>query len=282
MRSLKAAVVLVLVAQVAHAEGLADQARANVRDVLSRPEFQPLADADRLPSLPDFDRSWIESLVQVLWEMFSDLFGGIWSGLGKLLRQLLSGIQSLFSGLSGAGVGEGAGVFGTAVAWSLVVGAAALLVWLLLRLMRASSAERRAGVLALGVSEAGAGDDDALARTPEDWRRRAERLAAGGDRVEAIRALYLELLAGLHRAGAIDYDRTRTNTAYVFDLAHGHPARPPFVALTHRFDRAVYGAHEPTETELATAMREVDTVRSELVRGSAVAAPSTGEGRRAR
>ena len=121
----------------------------------------------------------------------------------------------------------------------------------------------------LAVTDAGSGADDALAHTPEDWRRRAERLAAGGDRSEALRALYLELLSGLHRAGAIDYDHSRTNTAYVFDLPLGHPARPPFLSLTRRFDSAVYGAHQPGADDLRRAMDDVDTVRTALVRETA-------------
>ena len=179
---------------------------------------------------------------------------------------LFRSLGKLFKGMGGAGGSGAAGVFSTIITWTLVVLGVALLVWLFWRLLESRRSERLAGARALSVINAPAGEEDALARTPEDWRRRAERLAEQGDRVEALRALYLELLAGLHRAGAIDYDRTRTNTAYVFDLARAHPARPAFLVLTGRFDRAVYGAHEPSQIDVREAMDEMAEIRSAFVR----------------
>ncbi len=248
------------------ADDLASNARAEVREVLARPEFQPLADADRLPDIPQMELGWIESLFSVLRDLFGGVVGVIGDALGAILGRLIRGLGNLFGGLGGAGGAATAGIFSTIVTWLLVVLGVALIVWLLIRLSASRRAERRAGAMALSVTTAGAGEDDALARSPEDWRRRAERLAGEGDRVEALRALYLELLAGLHRAGAINYDRTRTNTAYVFDLARGHTARAPFVSLTGRFDRAVYGAHEPAEIDVRDAMAEVSDVRAAFVR----------------
>jgi len=258
---------VVLLATQAHAaENLATDARAEIREVLARPEFQPLADADKLPRIPKVELGWIETLLQVL----SDIFGGVLEAIagffGSILQRLFRGIGQLFNGLGGSGASGSAGVFATFATWALVVLGVALIVWLLWRLMESRRSERHAGIRALSVTETGAGEDDALARTPEDWRRRAERLAGQGDRVEALRSLYLELLAGLHRAGAIDYDRTRTNTAYVFDLARAHPARAPFLSLTGRFDRAVYGAHEPSAADVQDAMEEMGRVRDAFVR----------------
>ncbi len=262
----RAVLLLVLAATARAAEGVAQQARASVHEVLARPEFQPLADADRLPRLPRPEMNWLPSFLRALARSFADLFGGILSALGKVLGSVFKALRSLFSGLSGAGAAEGASVLGTFVLWAVVVAAVFVLVWLLVRLSRATRADSRAGARALAVADAGGGEDDALARSPEDWRRRAERLAAGGDCGEALRALYLELLAGLHRAGAIYYDHSRTNTAYVFDLARAHPARPPFLSLTRRFDSAVYGAHEPGADGLRRAIDEADMVRAALVR----------------
>ena len=248
------------------ADDLASNARAEVRAVLARPEFQPLADADRLPDIPQMEFGWMESLFSVWRELFGGVIGVIGDALGAVLGQFIRGLQNLFGGLGAAGGAATAGIFSTIITWLLVVLGVALIVWLLIRLSASRAAERQAGAAALSVTTAGAGEDDALARSPEDWRRRAERLAGEGDRVEALRALYLELLAGLHRAGAINYDRTRTNTAYVFDLARGHAARAPFVSLTGRFDRAVYGAHEPAEIDVRDAMAEVSDVRAAFVR----------------
>lgn len=257
---------LVLPARSALAQDLASEARAEVREVLARPEFQPLAKADRLPEIPALDLDWFDALVAVLMDLFGGFLKALGDVLGGLLQRLFRGLQGLFGGMAGGFSGTEAGVFATTVTWALVVAGVALIVWLVWRLVESRSAERRAGALALSVVDAGAGDDDALARSPEDWRLHAERLAGQGERVEALRALYLELLAGLHRAGVIDYDRTRTNTAYVFDLARAHPARAPFLAITGRFDRAVYGAHDPTAQDVRLAMEEVAEVRAAFVR----------------
>lgn len=268
MRRAGGAVVLALAGRAAASDGIAD-ARAEVRRVLARPEFQPLADADRLPEIPRIESSWLRAIVDLLLETLGDLLRGVANAVGWLLKQLFGALGKLFSGLAGSGAADGTGVWGSLVTWAVVAAAAALLVWLLLRLMRAARTERRAGALALQVGDMSGRQDDALARTPEDWRRRAERLAAAGDRAAALRALYLELLAGLHRLGAIDYDRSRTNTAYVFDLGRGHRARPAFLMLTRRFDRAVYGAHDPTDEDLEKAMHEVDAVRGAFSREAA-------------
>ena len=106
-----------------------------------------------------------------------------------------------------------------------------------------------------------------MARTPEEWRSEAGRLEAEGDRASALRATYLELLSGLHRAGAINYDRTRTNLAYVRDVPRTHAASAPFRRLTARFDVAVYGAVEPDGETLRAARSEAQAVRAAFASG---------------
>jgi hypothetical protein len=161
----------------------------------------------------------------------------------------------------GETAGAASGATAQLVAWLLAIAAAGLVVWLVVRMLLASAAERRARAAAmLGTPPQDAGDDDALARTPGEWRRSAADLLDGGRRREAMRALYLALLSGLHHAGAIDYDRTRTNTAYVGDVKPGHAARPQFVVLTRRFDETWYGNREPSDEDLAAATSEADGV----------------------
>ncbi len=254
--------VALLCAPASAADDVAERARSGVADVLSRPEFQPLADADGLLSLPRVDLPWYEDLIAVLMDLleeFAKLFLPALKGILNAIAWLLRGLGGLFGAGGAAGAATAVSPVLLTILAAIVVG---LIAWLVFRLFRSARQERATRRAALDVAVDVAHEHDALTRTPEDWRRRAERLAAAGHRVEALRALYLELLAALHRLGAIDYDRSRTNTAYVRDVSRGHAARGPFLALTTRFDRAVYGAHHPTHTDLAEAARDVDLVRS--------------------
>jgi hypothetical protein len=82
-------------------------------------------------------------------------------------------------------------------------------------------------------------------QTPAALWRRAEELARQGDALEAVRALYLAVLALLHRAHLIRYERTRTNGEYVRQLRLAPEAPEPlharFERLTAQFERKWYG-----------------------------------------
>jgi hypothetical protein len=76
------------------------------------------------------------------------------------------------------------------------------------------------------------------------WRQ-AEQQAAAGNHLEAVRLLYAAVLAGLHRAGLIRYESTRTNGEYV-DQVRTHAESPeevhePFRRLTGLFELKWYG-----------------------------------------
>jgi hypothetical protein len=76
------------------------------------------------------------------------------------------------------------------------------------------------------------------------WQK-ADELASAGQFLEAVRHLYLAVLALLHRANLIRYERTRTNGEYVRQvrLAAEAPAslHTPFRQLTGLFDDKWYG-----------------------------------------
>ncbi len=241
----------------------AARARERVREVFRGPEFDPLRDADLLPQI-DVDLEWTERFTKWMREALESAFDKVWSVLRGILDWLFGGLRSLFGGGGNSGA---ASLVPAWVAWTLGVLALALIAWLLIRLFRAHAAERssRAGALVIGA-RGGAEEDDALARKPEDWRRSARELAAGGRLRESLRALYLSLLSALHHAGAIDYDRTRTNTDYVRDLRPDHSARPAFASITERFDRSWYGRREPAPEEMDAAMGEADAVLAEFRR----------------
>lgn len=239
----------------------ARRAREQVGEVFARPEFDPLAQADRIPvpEVPAAAKSWVRAFVAMLADALEGIMTVLGKALGGLLRWLVRGLSKLFGGMGGGG--GGGPVIATWVAWLLGAVAVLLIVFLVWRLVRASRLERAARLAATTLTRASAvGDDDALAKSPEEWKRSARELAEGGARRDALRALYLALLASLHRVGAIRYDRTRTNTAYVGDLERGHAAYRPFRMLTRRFDAAWYGGHEPDAEALDAATREADDV----------------------
>jgi hypothetical protein len=76
------------------------------------------------------------------------------------------------------------------------------------------------------------------------WRR-AEELAQEGHFLEAVRLLYLAVLAHLHRANLIRYERTLTNGEYVAQLRHAPVGltalHEPFRQLVLLFDEKWYG-----------------------------------------
>jgi hypothetical protein len=74
------------------------------------------------------------------------------------------------------------------------------------------------------------------------WRR-AEELARAGRCLEAVRALYLAVLALLHRADLIRYERTQTNGEYLRQLRQSPRADldGPFRRLVHLFEEKWYG-----------------------------------------
>jgi len=72
------------------------------------------------------------------------------------------------------------------------------------------------------------------------WRQ-ADDLARAGHWLEAVRALYLAVLAHLHRADLIRYAQTRTNGEYLDQLRQREELHAPFEGLTSLFELKYYG-----------------------------------------
>jgi hypothetical protein len=71
------------------------------------------------------------------------------------------------------------------------------------------------------------------------WRE-ADELARAGRLREAVRTLYLAVLALLHRANLIRFERTRTNGEYVRQLRSRDDLRMPFSGMTNLFELKWY------------------------------------------
>ena len=85
-------------------------------------------------------------------------------------------------------------------------------------------------------------EGDALAATSETWLEHAESLASQEDLRLAFRAMYLALLSGLHRGGAINFNKRRTNWTYVRHFAGTATNRRQLEQLTDNFDAYWYGS----------------------------------------
>jgi hypothetical protein len=94
---------------------------------------------------------------------------------------------------------------------------------------------------ASGPAEPEAVVDEPIHQDPENLWRRSDELARAGDFLGAVRVLYLSVLALLHQAGLIRYERTRTNGEYADQLRRARPLHAPFCRLTGLFELKWYG-----------------------------------------
>lgn len=109
---------------------------------------------------------------------------------------------------------------------------------------RLSNRSEAPGAQASGAAPApspAAAPESALSREPSGWWSEADALATRGDFRAAVRAVYLAVLAALHRRGAIEYDPAGSNWDYVRAFKGQGDELAPFRDLTLRFDFAWYG-----------------------------------------
>jgi hypothetical protein len=97
------------------------------------------------------------------------------------------------------------------------------------------------------------------------WRQ-AEELARRGEPLPALRTLYLAVLALLHRASLIRYERTRTNGEYAQQLRRSEaaPAGVPeaFGRLTNTFEVKWYGERACQRADFDACRRLAEEIRS--------------------
>lgn len=201
-------------------------AQQAAKDILSRREFQGAAQAPEAPKEEDDEgQGWFARLL-------------------KALLEWLRGREPDRDPQVDLPQGRGVDMAG---ANAVMIGALALVTGVLLFILVRSLQRRKPAELAPddagGLVQQPLEHDamSALSKPPETWAGLADALAARGEYREAIRHLYLALLARLHRDGVIDYDPTLSNWEYLFAFKGASALKSAFKELTRRFDFAWYG-----------------------------------------
>jgi hypothetical protein len=126
----------------------------------------------------------------------------------------------------------------------LVLGAVAVVVYLIMRFGRVARVPRAQGRPSEVMVE--------LTRTPSEWRAEAASLEAAGRWKEGLRCRHRALVAELVRLGAIPDQAGRTAGEYVRDVARSRPgAAAAMAAATELFDAVWYGDAPTGPTEAA-------------------------------
>jgi hypothetical protein len=205
-------------------------ARADVKRILARREFQTTPDPEKDPTVaedqaPD-EPGWL-----------ARLFKAFWDWLLKQKQDDRPAPVNIDTSSSPAMAGANAVMIGALV---LV---AAVLLFILIRSFKRKKTEQTELDESGGLTQQPLDQDgmSALSKPPETWAGLADELAAKGEYRDAIRHLYLALLSRLHRDGVIDYDPTLSNWEYLFAFKGASSLKAGFKELTRRFDFAWYG-----------------------------------------
>ena len=102
--------------------------------------------------------------------------------------------------------------------------------------------------------------ENALTRSPQQWKNLAREYFEKGEYTPALRALYLSLLVVLHRRRLISYETSKTNWEYVWELISPRGERIPFERLTSAFDYKWYGRYECTRSDYLKLERLADAL----------------------
>lgn len=159
---------------------------------------------------------------------------------------------------------EGLGTIG----WMLVAGLLiAFLVYALLQWSRRQKPVRpksQAAVVAAAEPSLEALVVHADQKTVENLWRQADELARKGQFLEAVRTLYLGVLALLHRGNLIRFERTRTNGEYVRQLRAQEQLHEPFRSLTHLFELKWYGERSCQPEEYSNCRKLAEEIRQTI------------------
>jgi hypothetical protein len=162
----------------------------------------------------------------------------------RITRWLGEQLTRLIEALAGGGE-----LFGTVIAWAILLGAVGAVVYLLVRYGRVTLPALPSDPEPEVMVE--------LTRTPREWREEAESLEAQGRWEEGLRCRYRALVADLVRRGLVADQAGRTAGEYARDVAARQPdAAAPFAAATELFEAVWYGGASsgPAESDRFRAL----------------------------
>ena len=162
-----------------------------------------------------------------------------------LLDRLVGWVFERISDAIGALAGDGRG---SLVAWAVVIGGAAVILYVIARAARRWGHDNGGRVVARGEDEVG--------RPAHDWRREAEGHETRGEWRRALRCRYRALVAELAARGLVEEVPGRTAGEYRREVVANLPAAMvEFGSATELFEQAWYG-HRDTDVD------EVDRFRA--------------------
>jgi len=202
----------------AAASGEPSDSRDKIREILSRPAFQPEQETP------------VGAFVKKVWRKVRGFVGEIFSALTRLLERLF-------------GSGATAGWISNLVL-ILVLVAALIVAALLVRRLRRRQPKRKKTRLVLGEEIAADGTSRELAEA-------GLAAARAGDFRTAVRKLYVSLLYELGERNLIELEDGATNHEYLRKASRFTALAGPMRYLTDRFDYVWYGMFPSSEEDFA-------------------------------
>jgi hypothetical protein len=229
---------------------------------LTRMEAE-LGTAERAPQQKEFARARVETDAVLALPEFQRKSETTW--WDRAMSFLFGWLARMLSGIARAGAA--APWLGPVLIWTLCIGAAAGLVFFVLRNLQRQR---------LRISLAGA----AAAKTAWDheawdWAKQAEEFAGREEWREAVHCLYWAAIVSLESRRAWRHDPTRTPRDYVRLLKPGSGQQRALHELTRMFERVWYGLREGCAEEYAEARGMYEALGSGTVERAGAA---VGEG----
>lgn len=235
-------------------EHQADDPQALAKTILNRPEFQQLPPAVEGEQVPDDQAPGT----------FSKWWADFWRAFFEWLKKLLD--KQANDRALPSNVDLPSPMLGANVVMVVVVGVVlATLLYVLLKGRSTTPVDGQLDHTDTAESPLSLDPQSALSRPAESWAGLADDLAGRGEFREAIRHLYLALLARLHRDGAIDYDPTFSNWEYLRSFKGAREHHEAFRNLTRRFDFAWYGNQDLDGQVSARAWQHFRTIAEPLL-----------------
>jgi hypothetical protein len=215
--------------------------------VLTAPEY-----AWQNPSKVQAPPSWLEQFNDWL----KDSAASLTRALGRLEQAISKWLGSLFPHISGISTGgaDGMSVAAQVLSWVTIIGAAAVLTLILVKIISRRRVVTPPAAPALPPTPDLESEATTADQLPEDeWLRLARQKVEQGDLRQALRALFLAVLSLLGAQGLVLIRKSKSNFDYERELRRKLNSVPGldeiFSADRKLFERCWYGAHPVTIAE---------------------------------